>query len=81
MLTSSLALQRRMIPITELYMRKKFGMGGAYINKIVAQLMRDLGPIPAPMNSYMLNLGLESLHVRMPRHCENAMAVAQFLEA
>ena len=60
---------------------EKFGQGGAYINKIVAQLMRDLGPIPAPMNSYMLNLGLESLHVRMPRHCENAMAVAKFLES
>ena len=60
---------------------EKFGQGGAYINKIVAQLMRDLGPIPAPMNSYMLNLGLESLHVRMPRHCENALAVAKFLEA
>ena len=59
---------------------EKFGKEGAYINKIVAQLMRDLGPIPAPMNSYMLNLGLESLHVRMPRHCENALAVAQFLE-
>ena len=43
--------------------------------------MRDLGPTPAPMNSYMLNLGLESLHVRMPRHCENALAVAKFLEA
>lgn len=58
---------------------EKFGKEGAYINKIVAQLMRDLGPIPAPMNSYLLNLGLESLHVRMPRHCENALKVANFL--
>ena len=58
---------------------EKFGKEGAYINKIVAQLMRDLGPIPAPMNSYLLNLGLESLHVRMPRHCENALKVAHFL--
>jgi O-acetylhomoserine (thiol)-lyase len=42
--------------------------------------MRDLGSIPAPMNAFLLNLGLESLHVRMPRHCENAMKVAQFLQ-
>ena len=60
---------------------EKFGKEGAFITKCTAQLMRDLGPIPAPMNSYMLNLGLESLHVRMPRHCENALAVAKFLEA
>lgn len=51
----------------------------AYITKIVAQLMRDLGSIPAPMNSYLLNLGLESLHVRMPKHCANAQAVAEHL--
>ena len=53
----------------------------AYITKATAQLMRDLGATPAPMSAYLLNLGLESLHVRMQRHCENALAVAQFLEA
>ena len=58
---------------------EKFGKKG-YIAKCVAQLMRDLGSIPAPMNSFILNLGLESLHVRMPKHCANALAVAQFLE-
>ncbi len=58
---------------------EKFGKKG-YITKCVAQLMRDLGSIPAPMNSYLLNLGLESLHVRMPKHCANALAVAEFLE-
>ena len=51
----------------------------AYITKLVAQLMRDLGSIPAPQNSFLLNLGLETLHLRMPRHCENAQKVAQFL--
>ncbi len=51
----------------------------AYITKCVAQLMRDFGSIPAPMNSYLLNLGLESLHVRMPKHCANAQAVAEYL--
>jgi O-acetylhomoserine (thiol)-lyase len=59
---------------------EKFGLKGAFITKATAQLMRDLGSIQAPMNAYMLNLGLESLHVRMPRHCENALAVATFLE-
>lgn len=59
---------------------EKFGLGGAYITKATAQLMRDLGSIQAPMNAYLLNLGLESLHVRMPRHCENALEVAKFLE-
>ncbi len=58
---------------------ERFGKKG-YITKCVAQLMRDLGSIPAPMNSYLLNLGLESLHVRMPKHCSNGLAVAQFLE-
>jgi O-acetylhomoserine (thiol)-lyase len=58
----------------------KFGKAG-YITKCVAQLMRDLGSSPAPMNAFLLNLGLESLHVRVPRHCENAQAVAEFLEA
>ena len=58
----------------------QFGQGGAYITKCVAQLMRDLGAVQSPMNAYMLNLGLESLAVRMQRHCENAMKVAQYLE-
>ena len=60
---------------------EKFGLEGAFITKATAQLMRDLGSIQAPMNAYLLNLGLESLHVRMPRHCENAQRVAEFLEA
>ena len=60
---------------------EKFGQGGAYITKATAQLMRDLGSIQAPMNAFFLNLGLESLAVRMPRHCENGQKVAEFLEA
>ena len=60
---------------------EKFGLGGAYITKATAQLMRDLGVTPAPMSSYILNLGLESLHVRMKRHCENGLTVARYLEA
>ena len=52
----------------------------AYITKLVAQLMRDLGSIPSPQNAFLLNLGLETLHLRMPRHCENAQRVAEFLE-
>ena len=59
---------------------EKFGMGGAFITKCTAQLMRDFGSIQAPMNAFFLNLGLESLAVRMPRHCENALKVAQFLK-
>lgn len=59
---------------------EKFGKG-AYILKAVAQLMRDLGACAAPMNAFLLNLGLESLHVRMPRHCENALKVATYLAA
>lgn len=59
---------------------EKFGKEGAYITKATAQLMRDLGSIQAPQNAYYLNLGLESLHVRMPRHVENAQAVAEFLQ-
>ena len=51
----------------------------AYMTKLVAQLMRDLGSIPAPQNAFLLNLGLETLHLRMPRHCENAQRVAEFL--
>ncbi|HPT85577.1 MAG TPA: O-acetylhomoserine aminocarboxypropyltransferase/cysteine synthase [Bacillota bacterium] len=58
---------------------KDFGKA-AYITKATVQLMRDLGPIPSPQNAFYLNLGLETLHVRMPRHCENALAVARFLE-
>ena len=58
----------------------KFGQGGAFITKCTAQLMRDFGSIQSPQNAFLLNLGLESLHVRMPRHCENALAVARFLK-
>jgi O-acetylhomoserine (thiol)-lyase len=57
---------------------KKFGKM-AYTTKLVAQLMRDLGSIPAPQNAFLLNLGLETLHLRVPRHCENAQRVAEFL--
>lgn len=53
----------------------------AYITKATAQLMRDLGSIPSPQNSFLLNLGLETLHLRVPRHCENAQKVAEWLEA
>ena len=60
---------------------EKFGQEKAYITKATAQLMRDLGAIPSPMNSYMLNLGLESLAVRVQRHCENAQKVAEYLQA
>ena len=59
---------------------EKFGKEGAFITKATAQLMRDLGSIQAPMNAYFLNLGLESLALRMKRHCENALEVARFLE-
>ena len=57
---------------------KAFGKMG-YTTKLVAQLMRDLGSIPAPMNSFILNLGLQTLHLRMAQHCKNAQAVAEFL--
>ena len=59
---------------------EKFGQGGAFITKATAQLMRDFGCIQAPMHAYILNLGLESLHVRMKKHVENGQAVAEFLE-
>ena len=59
---------------------EKFGLGGAFITKATAQLMRDFGSIQSPQNAFLLNLGLESLHVRMPRHCENALAVARYLK-
>ena len=60
---------------------ERFGKEGAFITKATAQLMRDLGCVQSPMSAYMLNLGLESLHVRMARHCENGQAVAEFLAA
>ena len=59
---------------------ERFGVGGAYITKATVQLMRDLGSIQAPQNAFLLNLGLESLHVRMRRHCENALSVAKYLQ-
>ena len=59
---------------------KAFGQA-AYAVKLTAQLMRDLGSTPSPQNSFLLNLGLETLHLRMPRHCENALKVARFLDA
>lgn len=59
---------------------ERFGLAGAFITKATAQLMRDFGSIQSPQNAFLLNLGLESLHLRMQRHCENAMAVAQYLE-
>lgn len=58
---------------------EKFGKG-AYITKATVQLMRDLGSIQSPFNAFLLNLGLETLHLRVPRHCENALAVATYLE-
>lgn len=59
---------------------EKFGKLG-YITKLTSQLMRDLGAIPSPHNSFLLNLGLETLHLRVPRHCENALTVAKYLES
>ena len=59
---------------------ERFGNAGAFITKCTTQLMRDLGSIQSPQNAFILNLGLESLHVRMARHCENGQAVAEFLE-
>lgn len=59
---------------------EKFGQGGAFITKATAQLMRDFGCVQSPQSAFILNLGLESLHVRMPRHVENGQAVAEFLE-
>ena len=60
---------------------EKFGKEGAFITKATAQLMRDFGSTQSPQSAYLLNLGLESLHVRMARHCENALNIAKFLEA
>lgn len=59
---------------------EKFGKG-AYIQKATAQLMRDLGSIPSPMNCFLLNIGLETLHLRVPKHCENAQKVAEYLNS
>lgn len=60
---------------------ERFGLEGAYITKATAQLMRDLGSIQSPQNAYLVNLGIESLHVRMKRHCENGLAVARYLKS
>lgn len=60
---------------------EKFGKSGAYITKATAQLMRDFGSTQSPQSAFLLNLGLESLHVRMRRHCENALEIAEFLES
>ena len=59
---------------------EKFGKEGAFITKCTVQLMRDFGSIQSPQNAFILNLGLESLHVRVKRHCENGLAVAEFLK-
>ena len=60
---------------------EKFGLAGAYITKATAQLMRDFGASPAPMNAYLLNVGLETLPLRMAKHCANAMEIARHLES
>ena len=60
---------------------ERFGLAGAYITKATVQLMRDLGSIPSPQNCYYLNIGLETLPLRMKQHCSNALAVAQFLQS
>lgn len=59
---------------------ERFGKG-AYITKATAQMMRDLGSIQSPQNAFLLNIGLETLHLRMPRHCENALKAAKYLQA
>jgi len=58
---------------------ERFGLEGAYITKATAQLMRDLGSVQSPQSAFLLNLGIESLHVRMKQHCKNAQAVAEYL--
>lgn len=60
---------------------ERFGQGGAFITKAVVQLMRDLGACPAPMNSFLLNIGIETLPLRMRRHCDNALTLARFLQS
>ena len=59
---------------------ERFGLEGAYITKATVQLMRDLGSIQSPQNAYLINLGLESLQLRMKRHCDNAQAVAEYVK-
>ncbi len=59
---------------------ERFGLEGAFITKCTAQLMRDFGSIQSPQNAYYLNLGLESLHLRVKRHCENAQTIAEYLQ-
>lgn len=59
---------------------QRFGLEGAYITKATAQLMRDFGCIQSPQNAFYINLGLESLHLRMKQHCDNGLAVAKFLK-
>ena len=59
---------------------EKFGKEGAFITKCTAQLMRDFGSMQSPQNAFLLNVGLETLHLRVPRHCENALKVAQYLK-
>lgn len=59
---------------------EKFGLEGAFITKATAQLMRDFGAIQSPQNAFLLNMGLESLHVRMAQHCKNGQAVAEYLQ-
>ena len=59
---------------------QRFGLGGAFITKCTAQLMRDFGCVQSPQSAFLLNLGLESLHVRIPRHCENGLAIAKYLK-
>ena len=58
---------------------ERFGLEGAYITKATAQLMRDLGSIQAPQNAFLVNVGLESLHLRMAQHAANGLAVAEHL--
>ena len=65
--------------IMELSIHERFGKG-AYITKATSQLMRDLGSIQAPQNAFLLNIGLETLHLRVPRHCENALKAAEYLK-
>lgn len=60
---------------------QRFGLEGAYITKATVQLMRDLGSIPSPNNCFLLNIGLETLPLRMKKHCENAQAVAEYLQS
>ncbi len=59
---------------------ERFGLEGAYVTKCVAQLMRDFGSTPAPMNAFLLNIGLETLPLRMKKHCDNALKLAEYLQ-